>query len=220
MATFRKYGGTNYSPIANIVRHNMFNSKSSSFITSGLYNSKETFLSHIDMSGNSLLHIGNLYFQDGTSISSGTSVNVPTLSQVLNKGNSANSNAILDLSYILFKDGSILNTATGITPTLATVLNNGNSAGDYPPSSSPSRTCDGSRPIASSACCPQCAPWSLESSASIRPTVCASAGSAARTNCSRSTTTWAAPSRASSDGAPPASSPTADSSRRSATTRR
>lgn len=131
MATFRKYGGTNYSPIANIVRHNIFNSKSSSFITSGLYNSKETFLSHIDMSGNSLLHVGNLYFQDGTSISSGTSVNVPTLSQVLNKGNSANSNAILDLSYILFKDGSILNTATGITPTLASVLNNGNSAGDY-----------------------------------------------------------------------------------------
>lgn len=72
MATFRKYGGTNYSPIANIVRHNMFNSKSSSFMTSGSYNSKENFLSHVDMSGNSLLHVGNIYFQDGTSISSGS----------------------------------------------------------------------------------------------------------------------------------------------------
>ena len=60
MATFRKYGGTNFSPISNIVRHNILNSKSSTFNTSGLYNTKETYLSHIDMSGNSLLHLGNI----------------------------------------------------------------------------------------------------------------------------------------------------------------
>ena len=135
MATFRKYGGTNYSPIANIVRHNMFNSKSCSFTTSGLYNSKETFLSHIDMSGSSILHVGNLYFQDGTSISSGTIVN-PPLATILSYGNSAgtyninmNKNAILDLSYIFFSDGTTLNTATGINPTLASVLATNNSAG-------------------------------------------------------------------------------------------
>jgi hypothetical protein len=69
MATFRKYGGTNFSPISNIVRHDILNSKSSSFNTTGLYNSKEIYLSHIDMSGNSLLHVGNIIFQDGTSIS-------------------------------------------------------------------------------------------------------------------------------------------------------
>jgi hypothetical protein len=90
MATFRRYGGTNHSSIANIVRHNMLNSKSSSFVTSGLYNSKETFLSHIDMSGNSILHVGNLYFQDGTTISSGATFN-HNLSQVLSYGNSAGS---------------------------------------------------------------------------------------------------------------------------------
>jgi hypothetical protein len=69
------------------------------------------------MSGNSLLHVGNLSFQDGTSISSGTIVN-PGLTQVLSYGNSAgtyninmNKNAILDLSYILFSDGKTQNSS-------------------------------------------------------------------------------------------------------------
>jgi hypothetical protein len=115
MATFRKYGGTNFSPIANIVRHNILNSKSSSFNTSGLYNSKETFLSHVDMSGNSLLHVGNLYFQDGTSMSTRTITS--TLAAVLEKGNSAGNNinmnkyAIEKLNFINFKDDTTQNSS-------------------------------------------------------------------------------------------------------------
>ena len=128
MATFRKYGGTNFSPISNIVRHNILNSKSSSFNTSGLYNTKETYLSHVDMSGNSLLHVGNVIFQDGTSISSGTNIQ-PPLSSVLFYGNSAGKRAILDLSYIEFSDGTTLNTASGLqTPSLYAVLNKDNNA--------------------------------------------------------------------------------------------
>ena len=99
MATFRKYGGTNFSPISNIVRHNILNSKSSSFNTSGLYNSKETHLSHIDMSGNSLLHVGNLYFQDGTSMSSAQVIN-PGLQQVLINNPSAGDKTMTNVRSI------------------------------------------------------------------------------------------------------------------------
>jgi hypothetical protein len=111
MATFRKYGGTNFSPISNIVRHNILNSKSSSFNTTGLYNSKETYLSHIDMSGNSLLHVGNLYFQDGTSIST-----APGLEQVLINGPSANGESITNVGSIKYVGGTSQNSAyTGYT---------------------------------------------------------------------------------------------------------
>jgi|694.fasta_scaffold14667_12 hypothetical protein len=114
MATFRKYGGTNFSPIANIVRHNILNSKSSSITTSGLYNSKETFLSHIDMSGNSLLHVGNLSFQDGTSISSGTIVN-PGLTQVSTNNENAGEiiNGIFEYNWSTMKSVNYLNNVLG-----------------------------------------------------------------------------------------------------------
>jgi hypothetical protein len=110
MATFRKYGGTNYSPISNIVRHNILNSKSSSFNTSGLYNSKETYLSHVDMSGNSLLHVGNIFFQDGTSLSSGTAIN-PGLQQVLNNGSSAGGLSMTNVGGITYSGGTIQTSA-------------------------------------------------------------------------------------------------------------
>ena len=105
MATFRKYGGTNFSQNANIVSHNMLNSKSSSLNTSGSYNSKETYLSHVDLSGNSLLHVGNLYFQDGTSISSATTIN-PGLSQVLDYGSNAEGKIMTNVGSISFSNGT------------------------------------------------------------------------------------------------------------------
>jgi hypothetical protein len=105
MATFRKYGGTNFSPISNIVRHNILNSKSSSFNTSGLYNTKETYLSHLDMSGNSLLHVGNIYFQDGTFISSATDSN-NGLSEVLGYGSSAGGQSMTDVGGIGYVGGT------------------------------------------------------------------------------------------------------------------
>jgi hypothetical protein len=110
MATFRKYGGTNYSPISNIVRHNILNSKNSSFNTSGLYNSKETYLSHVDMSGNSLLHVGNIFFQDGTSLSSGTAIN-PGLQQVLTNGSSAGGLSMTNVGGITYSGGTIQTSA-------------------------------------------------------------------------------------------------------------
>ena len=115
MATFRKYGGTNYSPISNIVRHNILNSKSSSFNTSGLYNSKETHLSHIDMSGNSLIHVGNIIFQDGTSISSSTDSN-NGLAQVLTYGPSADGKSMTNVGSIEYVGGTTQTSAyTGYT---------------------------------------------------------------------------------------------------------
>ena len=69
MASFRKYGGTQYSATNNVSRSNILNSEQLNINgVSGQLNTKETFLSNVDMSGNSVLHIGGLYFQDGTSM--------------------------------------------------------------------------------------------------------------------------------------------------------
>lgn len=70
MSTFRRYGGLNYSANNNITRSYISNSEQSNINNySGQANSKETFASHIDLTGNSILHTGTIYFQDGTSIS-------------------------------------------------------------------------------------------------------------------------------------------------------
>ena len=69
MASFRKYGGTQYSATNNVSRSNILNSEQLNINgVSGQLNTKETYLSNIDMSGNSVLGIGGLYFQDGTSM--------------------------------------------------------------------------------------------------------------------------------------------------------
>jgi len=106
MATFRKYGGINRSPILNYVKHDILSSNSSSFITSGLSNSKETFLSDIDMSGNSIINVNKIIFKDGYIIDGSLTLN-PTLAQVLSNGNSAgsynidmNGNTITNIGYL------------------------------------------------------------------------------------------------------------------------
>jgi len=71
MSTFRRYGGLNHSANNNIIRSYISNSEQMNINnSSGQPNSKEVFLSHIDMNGNSILHVGTIYFQNGTSISS------------------------------------------------------------------------------------------------------------------------------------------------------
>jgi len=68
MATFRKYGGLNYSANNNITSSFISNANKTNINTvSGQPNSKEVFASHIDLSGNSILHTGTIYFMDGTS---------------------------------------------------------------------------------------------------------------------------------------------------------
>jgi hypothetical protein len=69
MSTFRRYGGTNFSANHNVTRSFISNSEQMNINnSSGQENSKETFRSHVDMSGNSILHTGTLFFQDGTSM--------------------------------------------------------------------------------------------------------------------------------------------------------
>ncbi len=65
--TFKKYGGLSYSENHNIVRSN-YTSSNNLFITNstGLQNSRQITQSHLDMSNNSILNLGCLYFGDGT----------------------------------------------------------------------------------------------------------------------------------------------------------
>jgi len=71
--SFRKYGGLDKAAKNNIVRNHYSNSdKPTISDTLGQPNSKIVSLSHIDMSGNSILHIGSLYFQNGTVIQDGS----------------------------------------------------------------------------------------------------------------------------------------------------
>lgn len=70
MSTFRRYGGLNFSANNNITKSYISNSEQLNINNySGLPNSKEVFASHVDLSGNSILHTGTVYFQDGTSMS-------------------------------------------------------------------------------------------------------------------------------------------------------
>jgi len=65
--SFRRYGGLNYASSNNIVRNHFCNNDN--LIISekiGLLNSKILSDSHIDMSGNSLLGVKEIYFYNGT----------------------------------------------------------------------------------------------------------------------------------------------------------
>ena len=76
MSTFRRYGGLNYSSTSNFTRSFISNSDQMNINNfSGLDNTKETFKSDIDMSGNSILQISSLVFTDGSSITTGSTAN-------------------------------------------------------------------------------------------------------------------------------------------------
>ena len=66
---FRRFGGTSYASTNNIV-HVEYANNSNLNITSqtGLPNSKELFDSHIDVNQNSILNVGCIYFEDGTTL--------------------------------------------------------------------------------------------------------------------------------------------------------
>jgi hypothetical protein len=75
MSTFRRYGGLNYASTNNITRSFISNSDQMNINNfSGLENTKETFKSHIDLSGNSILHTQTIYFQDGTQMSTASNI--------------------------------------------------------------------------------------------------------------------------------------------------
>ena len=75
MSTFRRYGGLNYSANNNITKSYISNSEQMNVNNyTGQANSKETFASHVDLSGNSILHTGTIYFQDGTSMNTASNI--------------------------------------------------------------------------------------------------------------------------------------------------
>lgn len=75
MSSFRRYGGLNFSANNSITRSYISNYEQMNINNySGQQNSKEVFASHIDMSGNSILHIGSVYFQDGTVMTTASNV--------------------------------------------------------------------------------------------------------------------------------------------------
>jgi hypothetical protein len=67
MSSFKKYGGLNYAATNNIVR-NHYSAVNNNSVTNtiGEPNSKTVIAGHIDLSSNSLLNIGSIYFMDGT----------------------------------------------------------------------------------------------------------------------------------------------------------
>ena len=78
MSSFRRYGGLNNSANNIVTRSYISNSEQMNVNNySGQQNSKETFASHIDMSGNSILHTGCIYFQDGSQMCSAIGIPGP-----------------------------------------------------------------------------------------------------------------------------------------------
>lgn len=65
--SFKQFGGLNYAAKNNIIG-NLYSTSVNSGTTNviGQENSKIVCLSHLDMSANSVMHIGSLYFMDGT----------------------------------------------------------------------------------------------------------------------------------------------------------
>ena len=71
--SFRKFGGLNYASTNNIVRSHYSNTDNSTISnTLGLLNSKIVSKSHLDLSGNSIINVGGIYFQNGTELIDGT----------------------------------------------------------------------------------------------------------------------------------------------------
>ena len=134
--SFKQFGGLNYAAKNNIIG-NLYSTSGNLGITSSLGqdNSKIVCQSHLDLSGNSLLHVGNIYFMDGSSlpgsssgpaifnngitvqngtitdtlfVSSGTTING---SVIIGNSLQVNNNNIIiegtpDINYIQFPDGS------------------------------------------------------------------------------------------------------------------
>jgi hypothetical protein len=105
--SFKQFGGLNYSAKNNIVG-NLYTSSTNSGTANimGQENSKITSQSHLDMSANSVMHIGSLYFMDGT-IQSTAYANSSGTKSTFNDG-------------IIVNNGSTLNGGTVVADGLTT----------------------------------------------------------------------------------------------------
>jgi cytoskeletal protein CcmA (bactofilin family) len=82
---FRKFGGLDYASRNNIVRSHYSNIDNSTISnTLGLLNSKVVLKSHLDLSGSSIMDIGGIYFQNGSSLTDGTYSGNLTVSKKIN----------------------------------------------------------------------------------------------------------------------------------------
>jgi|LauGreDrversion4_2_1035121.scaffolds.fasta_scaffold115065_2 hypothetical protein len=73
MSNFKRFGGMHFNAHHNIVKNNIHNSFDGHFHSIGQSTTKEKLRCHFDLSGNSLLHIGSIYFNDGTYTSTSVS---------------------------------------------------------------------------------------------------------------------------------------------------
>lgn len=74
-SSFRNYGGVNNTTSNYATQSHISNAHQMNITQySGQLNTVEVFYSHIDLTGNSLLHTGCIYFQDGTTLDSAKDV--------------------------------------------------------------------------------------------------------------------------------------------------
>jgi len=116
--SFKKFGGLNYSAKNNIVG-NLYSSSTNSGTANiiGLENSKITSQSHLDMSANSVMHIGSLYFMDGT-IQSTAYANSSGTKSTFNNGIIVNNGSILNGGATINGD-EIVNGDLNVTGTIS-----------------------------------------------------------------------------------------------------
>ena len=114
--SFKKFGGLNYSAKSNIISNHYSNSGNLGITdTLGQPNSKIVSQSHIDMSANSIMNIGSLYFMDGTMQTTALETNpsgtaIFNNGIIVNKGNSTTAaiiNGDLDVTGTSQLDGAV-----------------------------------------------------------------------------------------------------------------
>jgi hypothetical protein len=90
---FRRFGGITYSTRNNYVHSEYTNNSNMNISTrTGQPNSKELFRSHIDLSGNSILNVGCIYFENGTVLCSAPPTPITNVNESISESvNSTNS---------------------------------------------------------------------------------------------------------------------------------
>ena len=131
--SFRQFGGLNYSAKSNIITNQYSNSGNLGITdTLGQPNSKIVSQSHIDMSANSVLHIGKLYFMDGTvqaTAASNTTVATTFPSGIIISGGNITINSTTQGDINFNSNGSINNANTVNASTINATNLHGNIQG-------------------------------------------------------------------------------------------
>jgi len=134
--SFKQFGGLSFAAKNNIVG-NLYSTSGNLGISNsmGQENSKIISQSHVDLSGNSLMHIGSLYFMDG-SVQSSAQQTSPTGAAIFNSGiivyngSSLNGGATIDTLHVTGTsqlDGAVtMGSTLGVTGLVTTNALNAN----------------------------------------------------------------------------------------------